>query len=909
MSQWLGTGLSEVIAEREAATGALVQRVDAAPVRFDPSYVSRHDVVYLRANNDWRDGLPFGNGNVGGVVCFGEALNVYLDKTDLWHYAEDLQPGPSGRTYAARLSVGFAAPLDEGAVEQRLDLLGGEVRVRSGKDPLKAVSARILALADCNVIVLDLHHPPECEPDVQLLHPEAAQSQAAGDLVLERDLGYQRYRVQCRLVPLGSGRTRLLVALASRVESGEDLATPCTQLLSQGPDEPSHRAWWRTFWSRSAVSIPDPVVENLWYLSQYRLACTSRAVTPAGFSGLWYFGEGVRPWSDAYVTDAQHPIIWWPCLSSNHAELLGPYLELWRDLRQPLEGATWTDGMSVPHAFWPLWAGFGERLRTRRDWAAVGGLQDARHGGTAFNVIGAWIAQLFWSYYRHTLDRSFLKEIAYPFMKSALDFVETTLTRDEKGFVHNTCGSPELPPEFGCTDSAFGRALAWRLLTDTLQASGILEADEEDRTRWLELLEHLALYPVRGGAICESADLDHPHRCHPSVLCCVYPACEVDADHPLSEAAGETLRIATRYYAHRDPGHRGLLLGENPGGGEINCFFAGQSALMWARLGRGDECLARLYNPGVRHLMRPTGMWVIWPGYRGMCESEDTGLSLAELTINEMLLQVRRGTEVHIFPAVPSSWKDATFQNLRVEGGFIVSAARRNGACAWVQIISLEGGTLRLKNPFAGDFLIEDTQGAEARASESPGEQRPEWIERVVRPGEQLLLSARRRRPRPDDRRAFELEVLTGESNLAPKSVSVEEVEARYPTIVAPKDPPIPPQDFGDGRVYLGMPSPGVAPHEPDTGHLLPDVRSPDWRLRHRAALKLAGGVGRPYHRAAVEALVSLSRDAEPLVRCTAVASLAAFKDDPAAFSALREALEHGDEESRRQAEWILGAT
>jgi alpha-L-fucosidase 2 len=76
--------------------------------------------------------------------------------------------------------------------------------------------------------------------------------------------------------------------------------------------------------------------------------------------------------------------------------------------------------------------------------------------------------------------------------------------------------------------------------------------------------------------------------------------------------------------------------------------------------------------------------------------------------VQEMLLQSYSGT-IRIFPAVPESWKDASFKALRAEGAFLVSAQRKNGIMTEVEIISEKRGLCRLENPFSNkDF---DTKG------------------------------------------------------------------------------------------------------------------------------------------------------------------------------------------------------
>jgi alpha-L-fucosidase 2 len=93
-----------------------------------------------------------------------------------------------------------------------------------------------------------------------------------------------------------------------------------------------------------------------------------------------------------------------------------------------------------------------------------------------------------------------------------------------------------------------------------------------------------------------------------------------------------------------------------------------------------------------------------------------------------MLLQSYSGT-LRVFPAVPSSWEDVSFETLRAEGAFLVSAQRRGGAVQRVTIVSVAGAPCRLENPFGSagfvvQGLAEDRvgiEGDELRFATTPG--------------------------------------------------------------------------------------------------------------------------------------------------------------------------------------------
>jgi hypothetical protein len=67
--------------------------------------------------------------------------------------------------------------------------------------------------------------------------------------------------------------------------------------------------------------------------------------------------------------------------------------------------------------------------------------------------------------------------------------------------------------------------------------------------------------------------------------------------------------------------------------------------------------------------------------------------------IQEMLIQSYAGF-IEVFPAIPISWASLSFENLRTEGAFLVSAKKANGHVSSIEIIAEKGGKAKLKLPF-----------------------------------------------------------------------------------------------------------------------------------------------------------------------------------------------------------------
>ena len=41
-----------------------------------------------------------------------------------------------------------------------------------------------------------------------------------------------------------------------------------------------HTNWWNTYWEKSQIHLPDPVLENQWYLEMYKFGSASRKNAP-----------------------------------------------------------------------------------------------------------------------------------------------------------------------------------------------------------------------------------------------------------------------------------------------------------------------------------------------------------------------------------------------------------------------------------------------------------------------------------------------------------------------------------------------------------------------------------------------------------------------------------------------------
>jgi hypothetical protein len=227
-------------------------------------------------------------------------------------------------------------------------------------------------------------------------------------------------------------------------------------------------------------------------------------------------------------------------------------------------------------------------------------------------------------------------------------------------------------PEYGVQpDSNYDLALLrWGCRTLIAECERLKIADPL-LPEWKNILATLTDYPTGPDGLMIGRDkpLAKSHR-HYSHLLMIYPLYTINWDQP------ENRNLITKSLDHWI-GFEGALKGYS---------FTGSSSIC-ASIGRRDQAV-QLLNAFLDRYPRPNTMYL-----EGSPVIE-TPLSAAQC-VQDLLLQSWGGT-IRIFPGVPDSWKDMVFHNLRAEGAFLVSAARKDGKTQFVRIKSLAGEPCRV---------------------------------------------------------------------------------------------------------------------------------------------------------------------------------------------------------------------
>jgi alpha-L-fucosidase 2 len=319
--------------------------------------------------------------------------------------------------------------------------------------------------------------------------------------------------------------------------------------------------------------------------------------------------------------------------------------------------------------------------------------------------MSAWSAHLFYLHWLYTADDTFLKEKAYPWSSDVGECMLGLLKKDSNGLLKlPLSSSPEIfddSPKAWLQPNSNYDLMSIKMLFLSLKEMAEEMGKTADVKKWAAAASALGDFHTKAdGTLLLDAkyELTSSHR-HLSNIIGIYPfnliTSEGDKkDQQMIEASTKSWdKLGTRSW--------------------VGYTFSWMSCLR-ARVGDGEAAVKNL-DIFVKAFVLRNGFHVngdqTKSGYSGFTYRPFTleGNFLASQAVHEMLLQSWSATpgDVHtglirVFPAMPKKWADASFTNLRAEGGFIVSAVRKNNKTTSFSITAAKSGKLRIKDNFDG---------------------------------------------------------------------------------------------------------------------------------------------------------------------------------------------------------------
>ncbi|HUT45356.1 MAG TPA: glycoside hydrolase N-terminal domain-containing protein [Sedimentisphaerales bacterium] len=700
-----------------------------------------HGLNYKTPATVWDEAMPLGNGLLGALVWGdGRPLRISLDRTDLW----DLRPVPEfqGKDYSYRtmrqwVKEGRLADLhrlyddpygnpgptkipagrieltlgDDAVFENAsLDLAGAAASVEFGNNSKAEVFVHaaepfgMIRISSALPVSIKLLAPPfagkitdEAGPgkisagDLASLRYEAPIESSGDNWTGYLQQGWDGFRFAV-VVCWRKSESAWVGAwsIATSNESEDPLMTArsnCVKALQSGFSNAisTHRRWWDSYWDKSSVRIPNKIIERQWYLEMYKFGAAARPGTPPiSLQGPWTADNmKIPPWKGDYHHDLNTELCYWPAYSSNQLDGASGFVNWLWETRQ--NARAWTRRFfDMPGLNVPMTADLNQEQ--------IGGWHQYTHSATT----AAWLAHHFYLHWRYGMDRDFLMNRAYPWLRETSVFLEAVTEKGPDGKrTLALSSSPEINDNrleaWFSTITNYDLALIRWAFEKTAEL-----ADETDNGQqakhWREVLAEMPDLALdkksRKILVAKDYPLAASHR-HFSHLMAIHPLGLIRWENGPRDQAIIKASMADL---------------EKNGTSQWCGYSFSWLASLAARARDGDKAAKALEIFSTAFCLRNSFHCngdQSGKGYSNFRYRPFTleGNFAAAAGLQEMLLQSYSGT-IRIFPAVPTDWKDISFKTLRAEGAFLVSAERKDGLMYSITIISEKGGQCRLENPF-----------------------------------------------------------------------------------------------------------------------------------------------------------------------------------------------------------------
>jgi len=479
---------------------------------------------------------------------------------------------------------------------------------------------------------------------------------------------------------------------------GESVYQSLAELRSE------HDEWWKDFWGKSYVDLPDKVIEDEWYGSLYSLACCSKGNTAA--PGLWgnWVTTSQANWRGDYTLDYNYEAPFWAACPTNHPELMDSYDQVLLDWMP--RAAAEAQNRKYQGLYYIC------HLTPLPGWSAD---QKEDEGQRSDGLFAAANSLMRWQY---THDPNYAQKV-YPFLKGVAEFWDHYLVLQDGRYVD----ANDAAEEYRNTDDinpTLSLALLRLLYSNLIDMSTALNMDAAKRATWSDILKHLSEFPIVDAATIRAGGT----RAHPLTLADYFGKTFTENKTVMLSAENRTAFSGGNYDDTFEEGYD-----ENPDISGIGGEYALQAAFPGWSIGLESDAKLRAAGLGTAEFQRgwydgnagssyyaaaanagydPNAilqhMHILidsfgYPNYAyEMGGGGIENCAIVPTAISAMLIQSYQ-SQIHLFPDWPKNL-DISFGDLAACGGFLVSSTLKGGAIEYVKVTSEQGQDCRLENPW-----------------------------------------------------------------------------------------------------------------------------------------------------------------------------------------------------------------
>ncbi len=441
----------------------------------------------------------------------------------------------------------------------------------------------------------------------------------------------------------------------------------------------THKNLWYKYWQASGVKLSDDKLTKAWYRNLYFSRCAQNPKSQA--IGL-FIGPPLKPldgWHDNYTINYNFQQTFWSFLNTNHVEYVDSYNKVILDY---LSRAKWfakqtygIDGAFYPHNLYRHEPVHPEECKSNNNRMFAGGPWAYTLGLSSFLMHNMWLS------YKYQPTEKKLEKI-YPAITEMARFYVNFCKKckiDKNGkLVLGPSVSPEHMP-FGIYNCPFDIAFIQFTFRGFIEASGKLNVDKDLAADAKKFLIMMPDYPTQksSGLVVDRKGGTPIEYNMPVPITPVFPAEQItwfssDKDKQLFENTLNKIKT--------NGNNSTIMLAV------AKARLSTPDALSWLK----KEIDIRSKPNGSMNLSRKKAAFNSFGHF--------TEMFAVSGAISELLLQSVDGI-IRVFPAWPKK-KDAEFQNLRAQGGFLVSAKQKDSEITGVAITSTVGGEFQFVSPW-----------------------------------------------------------------------------------------------------------------------------------------------------------------------------------------------------------------